>query len=104
MITIKSKNDFLIRLTDERVKHICGNHPEMKPCISWIIDTIENPDLLLSGDYGEILTVRKYDKTPVTNDKYLIAIYKETNDVDGFVLTAYFSRAFNGKRKVLWKH
>ena len=103
MISADSKNNRLIRLTDERISHIIKNHPEMKTCISWIIETIENPDFISIGDFGELIAVRKYEKTPVTTDKYLTAIYKETSMVDGFILTAYFSRSFNTKRKRIWK-
>ena len=103
MISANSKNNRLIRLTDERMNHIHKNHPEMKSCISWMIDTIENPDFIAAGDFGEFIAVRKYGKTPVTYDKYLTVVYKETSLVDGFILTAYFSRSFNMKRKIIWK-
>jgi hypothetical protein len=102
MISANSKNNLLIRLTDERVGHILKNHPEMKNCISWIKDTIENPDLISAGDFGEFIAVKKYEKTPVTTDKYLTVIYKETSKVDGFILTAYFSRSYNSKRRKIW--
>ena len=75
----------------------------MKTCISWIIESIENPDFISAGDFGELIAVRKYEKTPVTTDKYLTAVYKETSMVDGFILTAYFSRSFNTKRRIIWK-
>lgn len=75
----------------------------MKTCISSIIETIENPDFISAGDFGELIAIRKYKKTPVTNDKYLTVVYKETSMVDGFILTAYFSRSFNTKRRILWK-
>ena len=103
MISTNSKNDILIRLTDERISHIFKNHPELTNCISWIMETIENPDFILVGDFGELIAVRKYEKTPVTTDKYLTVVYKETSKVDGFILTAYFSRNFNVKRRTIWK-
>lgn len=103
MISANSKNDRLIRLTDERISHILKNHPETKSCISWIQDTIENPNFILGGDYGELLAVRQYDKTPVTTDKFLIVVYKETSNLDGFILTAYFSSNINKKRQIIWK-
>lgn len=102
MIFIRSKNNLIIRLTDERIKHILVNHPEIGNCISWISDTIENPDLILGGDFGELLAVKLYSKTPVTNNKYLTVVYKES-DEEGFILTAYFSRSVNKKRKRIWK-
>jgi hypothetical protein len=75
----------------------------MKNCITWILETIENPDFILSGDYGEMVAVKLFEKTPVTNDKYLTVVYKETSKLDGFILTAYFSRSLNKTRKIIWK-
>ena len=103
MISANSKNNRLIRLTDERIRHISKNHPETKDCINWIHATIENPDFIIAGDFGELLTLKLYDKTPVTNDKYLVVVYKETSNLDGFILTAYFSRSINKKRPIVWK-
>jgi len=98
MIFARSKNNLLIRLTDERIQHILVKHLEIRNCISWINDTIEIPDLILAGDFGELLAVKLYSKTPVTNNKFLTVVYKESEE-DGFILTAYFSRGINKKGK-----
>jgi len=82
MISANSKNNRLIRLSDERISHIMRNHPETKNCISWIIETIENPDFISAGDFGELPAVKLYDKTPVTQDKYLTVVYKESSKLD----------------------
>ena len=103
MISAISKNNRLIRLTDERMDHIKSNHPETKNCISWIIETIENPDFIVAGDFGELISIKLYDKTPVTSDKYLTVVYRETSKVDGLILTAYFSGSTNSARRVVWK-
>ena len=103
MISVNSKNNCLIRLPDERIKHIRENHPEMKNCTSWILETVENPDLILAGDFGELIATKLYKKTPVTSYKYLTVVYKETSTLDGFILTAYFSRSINKSRKIVWK-
>lgn len=79
------------------------NHPETKNCIAWILETIENPNFIIAGDFGELLAVKLYDKTPVSQDKYLIVVYKETGKLDGFILTAYFSRSINNTRRIVWK-
>ena len=92
-----------IRLTDERLKHIMSNHPEVINQIQWIIETIERPDLILGGDYSEIIALKMFKKTPVSENKYLAVVYKERSHNDGFVLTAYFCNNFNKRRKVLWK-
>jgi len=49
----------------------------MKNCISWILETIESPDLIFAGDFGELIATRLFEKTPVTFNKYLIAVEKE---------------------------
>ena len=103
MISANSKNACFIRLTDERVRHIITNHPETKNCITWILATITNPDMIIAGDFGELIAVKLYDKTPVTNHKYLTVAYKETSNLDGFILTAYFSRNINKQRLIVWK-
>jgi hypothetical protein len=103
MISVNSKNNRLIRLPDERIRHIIENHPETKNCISWILETIESPDVILDGDFGELIAIRQYTKTPVSRYKYLTVVYKETSNLDGFILTAYFSRSINKKRKIIWK-
>lgn len=90
-------------MTDERIRHIVTNHPETKNCIKWILETIENPDFIINGDFGELLAVKMYKKTPVTNDKFLTVVYKETSNLDGFIVTAYFSRSINKQRQIVWK-
>ena len=98
-----SKNHIPIRLTDERLKHIMTNHPEMENQTNNILLTVEHPEWLLEGDFGEILAALFFPKSPVSMNKYLIVAYKEINELDGFIITAYFSRKLNRSRKVLWK-
>jgi len=57
----------------------------------------------MAGDFGELIAVKLYAKTPVTFDKYLTVVYKETSNLDGFILTAYFSRSINKTRITVWK-
>jgi len=103
MYLATSKNHVPIRLTDERLDHILKNHPEMQNQTQNIFLTVENPELLLKGDFGEVLTVRLFPKSPVSMNKYLIVAYKEIGQFDGFIITAYFSRKINRSREVLWK-
>lgn len=91
-----------VRLTEERWNHICRRHPELKAQERKILDTIEAPEMILQGDYGEKLAVRFYQTTPLTS-KYLVVTYKEFSPVDGFVVTAYFSRRVADWREILWK-
>lgn len=66
MISVNSKNNVLIRLTDERINHIFSNHPETEDCMRWLIETVENPDFIVAGDFGELIAIKLYEKTPVT--------------------------------------
>jgi NADPH-dependent curcumin reductase CurA len=102
MIIVNSINNIPIRVSDERVSHIFENHPEMKSQLERIIKTLEKPELITKGDSGEVLAIKHYNKSPVTNNKYLIAVYKELS-MDGFLITAYYTRKYNLNREVLWK-
>ena len=48
------------------------------------------------------MAVRKYEKTPVSENKFLVVVYKEQGN-DGFVITAYFTRRLPKWRKVVWQ-
>jgi len=104
MYRARSINGVIIRLPDERIAHITNNHPEVSGHLAWIKETIENPDLILCGDYSELIALKLFNKTPITDFKYLAVIYREKSNHDGFVLTAYFCSNYNKRRKVLWKH
>jgi hypothetical protein len=67
-----------------------------------VIETISNPDAVKEGDFGELLALRFYSKTPLTK-KHLVVVYRELTKQDGFVLTAYFTNATSKRRKILWK-
>ncbi|MHB2149856.1 hypothetical protein ACX8XP_12430 [Calditrichota bacterium LG25] len=103
MKIVLSKNHVPIRITDERLLPIIQNHPEMEGQEDKIVETLKTPDMILNGDFGELLAVKFYANTPVSKKKYLIVEYKEITDVDGFILTAYFSRKLSKRRKVIWK-
>lgn len=103
MEIIYSKNNIPLRITQERLGHIYRGHPETKNQENEIINTIENPDIIFAGDYGELLACKFYEKTPVTFDKYLIAVYKETSEYDGFLITAYYTRKLTLNRRIIWK-
>ena len=67
-----------------------------------VLETISNPDLIQQGDFDELLAIKFFDNTPLTK-KYLIVIYKEINEEDGFVITAYFTRKPLERRSIVWK-
>jgi hypothetical protein len=44
-----SINDFPIRLTDERWRHISIGHPEMAGYLDEILECIKNPEIVYQG-------------------------------------------------------
>ena|ERR1051325_156889 len=94
-----SKNNVKIRLPAERWLHITEGHSELAGYFYEIIDAIENPDEIYSGNAEELLAVKKI------NSKFLIVIYKEISDSDGFIITAFISKRIEylTNKKLLWK-
>ncbi|MEW6009620.1 MAG: hypothetical protein AB1629_08325 [Candidatus Omnitrophota bacterium] len=102
MIIVKSRNNIPIRLTTERWNHIIRRHPEMDTRKERVLETITDPDLIQEGDFGELIAIRFYEKTPLTS-KYLVAIYREVEDIDGFVITTYYATKPSERRHIIWK-
>ena len=90
-----------IRLTDERWKHIVHYHPEMRWQRARVLDTIASPDLIQEGDFGVLLAGRYYCHEPLAHG-FVVAVYREVGETDGFVITAYFARRLSAARRVLW--
>ena len=91
-----------MRITQERWGHITRRHPEMQNQKEKVIETISVPDFIQAGDFGELLAVRFFPTTPLTQ-KYLIVAYREISSQDGFILTSYFTKAPLKSRRVIWK-
>jgi len=102
VIIIKSKNNIPIRLTKERWEHIVIRHPELESQKDRVLETVANPDKIQQGDYGELIAIRFYKKTPLTS-KYLVVVYKEVMNIDGFIITAYFTTNPSERRLILCK-
>ena len=67
---LTSVNNIPIRLTEERLAHIYQGHPELQGCEDWIKETVSSPEKVLEGDNGALMAVRKYEKTPVSENKF----------------------------------
>jgi len=61
------------------------------------LEAISSPDIVQQGDFGTFLAVRR------ENDKYLVVVYREISRIDGFVITAYYSKRLRWQRRVIWK-
>lgn len=96
----KSINRVEIRLTFERWYHISESHRELAGASFQILETINQPDIVVEGLAGELLALRKINK------KYLVSIYREINKENGFVITAFYTsdlKSLLKKRKITWK-
>jgi hypothetical protein len=102
MLIVYSQNAIAVRLTTERWQHITHRHPEMAEQRERVLETLAEPELIQQGDYGELLAIRFYPETPLTS-KYLVVVYREVDQRDGFILTAYFTSRPSSKRAILWK-
>ena len=99
MNTAKSVNEVTIRLPAERWVHISEEHAEMAGYLYDVLETIEQPLIIFEGNAGELIAARE-----ITAGKYLLVIYREVNDEDGFVITAFLTRRWKQveRRKKLW--
>ena len=97
--TAISKNKVPIRLTKERWLHIADNHDYLAGMADTVLETIAEPDIICKGDKDELIAAKKH------NNKYIVVPYKETNDKDGFVITAFITSKINKvvKLGVIWK-
>lgn len=98
--TTKSVNKILIRLTNERWKHITYSHKEINfTNFKNVLGVVEKPDMVLVGDSDELLAVSKISR----RKQWFVVVYKEGKD-DGFVITAYVTSDIKWllKRKVKW--
>jgi len=92
-----SRNGVPIRLTEERWFHIVENHDDLAGYYDDVLDTVEDPDMILQGDQGALVAVKR-----VALRRHLAVVYKELTADDGFVVTAYFTRRL-ARRTVVWR-
>ena len=95
-----SKNNVKIRLPEERWFHITESHNYMSGLSDEVLETINNPEEIIEGDKGELISVKTFNK------KHIVVIYKEINKSDGFIITAFLTSDIEGVRKgrkIIWK-
>jgi len=101
VIVVRSTNGVPMRLTQERWRHIIARHPEAADQKDRVLETISAPDVIQEGDLDTLLCARSYDQT-LLSEKLLVVIYKEVSEIEGFILTAYFTNELSKRRRVLW--
>ena len=95
-----SKNNVKIRLTEERWIHITESHDYMSGLSYSVLEVIKDPEEIIDGDEGELMAVQKF------NNKHIVVIYREVNEEDGFVITAFLTseiERIRKERKIIWK-
>ena len=99
MEVIQSKNNVSIRLTKERWLHITEEHSEMAGYYFEVLETVEKPEVIYQGVTGENIAIKE-----IGEGKYIIVIYKETNEKDGFIITSFLTRKMKQfvRRIKLW--
>ncbi len=95
---VKSKDNVPIRLTDERwYEHILSEHPYMNRFYNDVLETIENPEIILRGYRGSKVALLN-----VGRRQWLHVIYREISQDDGFIISAYIKSKFN-KNTIIWQ-
>lgn len=101
---VTSKNGINVRLTAERWAHIVEAHDYMAGNQDLVFETIEGPDCVVQGEKDELIAIRRYQKTSIS-EKNMVVVYRETINNDGFVITAFMTskpeRIF--KKGILWE-
>ncbi len=72
MATAISINGVPIRLTEERWFHITEEHSELAGMYFEILETVEGPEAIYEGKFGEFIAIRKLEA-----GKYVVVIYRE---------------------------
>lgn len=96
--TAVSKNGIVIRLTDERWKHIVLMHPSLINKRTKVLTTVKDPEYILEGNGGELLAVSTLSKRV-----YLVVVYKE-KITDGFIITGFetIDKRWLFNKEIIW--
>jgi hypothetical protein len=82
--------------------HITIGHPEIADYYYEMLEAIESPEVIYEGINDALIAIKKINES---SEKFIIVIYKEISQTDGFIITAYISnqeQKFN-KKKIIWK-
>lgn len=95
METVTSIAGIPIRLTAERWTHIVEARDELASRSDEVLAAVENPDWVTKGYRGSLVAWKGYGRKG-----YLAVIYKELDEDDGFIITAFFTRKPKKRNKV----
>ena len=91
-----------IRLTDERLQHITGDHPELLKPVGKIEETLIFPSAVLKSEDDPYvwLYYRPYRIFPKQRSFLLVVV--KISDGEGFVITAFYVKNVQ-KGESVWK-
>lgn len=103
LATVSSKRGVPVRLTHERWSHIVESHDYLAGHLDLVVETVSDPDCVVTGVKGELLAVKRYDHTAI-GPKHVVVAYKEQKH-DGFIITAFMTSKIDKllKRGFQWQ-
>jgi hypothetical protein len=65
-----------------------------------VLETVQEPLAVFEGNEGELLAARE-----IETGKYIIAVYREVSQEDGFIITAFLTKRWKSleRRKKAWQ-
>ena len=98
-LTVTSRGDVPIRLTDERWAHIVEEHAELAGMREGVMRAVLEAECVLAGGAGELIGVLTLEA-----GRALVVVYREVSPDDGFILTAFLSSQLAKlyRRRQLW--
>ena len=64
-----------IKLSSKVLKHIIDRHPEVAGYTRKIVETVQNPDVIVKGLRGEFKALKFYSDLHI-GPKYLVMVYR----------------------------
>lgn len=102
LYTITSVLRHTIRITARQWVHVTEAHDYMSGNMDKVLETLTEPDRIISGERGESLALRDYASTNITR-KTAVVVYRDVED--GFLITAFFTSRpdrIEKKGRLLW--
>ncbi|MCP8307200.1 MAG: hypothetical protein H3Z54_00660 [archaeon] len=91
-----------IKLSKKVLDHIIARHPEVATYVNEIVETVQNPDLVVKGLRGELKALKFYTELHI-GLKYLVVVYRKLHE-EKVIITAYFtSNVAKVKGEVIWR-
>jgi len=99
---MKSDEAMKIKLSKRVLDHIVARHPEVKAYTHKLVETVQNPDVLVRGVRGELKALKFYPSLHI-GPKYLLVVYREFHE-EKVIITAYFtSNVAKVKGEIIWR-